>query len=579
MNLFNAFEQQPYEAINETDIAHKLHEQLKTINLETETELYADMLAFQFLDNYSSQTSTWGGHYQPSRYLQTDTGHQPYPNPELITIKVIEFWHKKMDRLTHPVLKTRFSGLLYEFTQTTTGKKVSHLIAENYITALIETVEKKLYLIEKFAIKKLGKALEVASAYSNTSLISRIKTQVIGLEQHIPITEEQNKWGFTFDLLLNGKKNWLNSDEEDQVIKTLESRLQYLKHIDPWASAAAASRLAQYYLKKEKPEEVKRVILDLGYAYQYKASTEIPIQAIGQLDELLHIYRKYHLHDEATKVLIQLRELGKKSNEEMKSIVSEQTIDTTELKALLKKILVGDAETVLSLIVELLIPKLDNTKKELRNTASKHPIQYLVTNTIVDEKGRQVAQVGSIEKDFEGHLAKHTGMQLHMHSLLTHILFDMATTTGYLTVDNTLAFLKKSCIIEEDRFAIICRGIEAFFEKDYQIFAHLVVPQFEEAIRNLLEMNGGNILVDKNKAYQLKTFHQLLEDKIIEQVFGESSIYYFKILFTDPRGWNLRNRISHGMINPNLLDTHVAQRLFHAILTLGMIRLIEYKQP
>lgn len=191
MDLFSAFEQRPLQAINEIDVARKLQEQLKTINLETEPKLYADMLAFQFLDNYSSQPSTWGGHYQPSRYIQTDTGYEPYPNPGLITTTVLEFWQKQADILAHPVLCTRFSGLLYEFTQTITGTKVSYLTAQKYSTALIETVEEKLYTIEKYAVKKLAKALEVASSYNSNPLIQRIKTQIFALEQPIPITEEK----------------------------------------------------------------------------------------------------------------------------------------------------------------------------------------------------------------------------------------------------------------------------------------------------------------------------------------------------------------------------------------------------
>lgn len=157
------------------DVTRALQEQLKTVNLETESKLAMDLLAFQFLDNYGNQTFVWGGHYQPSRFVQTDSGHEPYRNPGQITHKVLQYWQEELDALIHPVLCTRFSGLLYEFNKTVTGKKISHLIAQKYATALIETVESKLYTIEKYAEKKLTKALDVASSYDNTTLINQIK--------------------------------------------------------------------------------------------------------------------------------------------------------------------------------------------------------------------------------------------------------------------------------------------------------------------------------------------------------------------------------------------------------------------
>ena len=84
-----------------------------------------------------------------------------------------------------------------------------------------------------------------------------------------------------------------------------------------------------------------------------------------------------------------------------------------------------------------------------------------------------------------------------------------------------MKFLRKSCIIQPDRFAIIQKGVEAYFAGDYLVALHLIIPQFEEAIRNLVEMNGGSIMIEKNDAFNLKTFDHLLRDDIVNGVvFG-----------------------------------------------------------
>ncbi|ULT38543.1 DUF4209 domain-containing protein [Niabella defluvii] len=101
-----------------------------------------------------------------------------------------------------------------------------------------------------------------------------------------------------------------------------------------------------------------------------------------------------------------------------------------------------------------------------------------------------------------------------------------------------------------------------------------MIPQFEEAIRNLVEMNCGSIMIQKADAFNLKTFDHLLNDEIIIDVFGEDKSLYFRTLFTDKRGWNMRNNVAHGMLDTEQFhNKQNIDRILHAILCLGMVRL------
>jgi hypothetical protein len=131
----------------------------------------------------------------------------------------------------------------------------------------------------------------------------------------------------------------------------------------------------------------------------------------------------------------------------------------------------------------------------------------------------------------------------------------------------------KSCIIEKDRFTILEKGLNDYFNKEFIHAIHLFVPQFEEAIRNLVEMNGGNVLVQKGDSFNLKTLDHLLNDEIVKDIFGEDITLYFRTLFTDKRGWNLRNNLAHGMMDAIDFNKQNTDRIIHAILILGMVRL------
>jgi hypothetical protein len=55
-------------------------------------------------------------------------------------------------------------------------------------------------------------------------------------------------------------------------------------------------------------------------------------------------------------------------------------------------------------------------------------------------------------------------------------------------------------------------------------------------------------------------------------VLGDRVTLYLKVVFTDPRGWNLRNDLLHGIMNPDQLGWGSSERILHVILLLGSLR-------
>jgi hypothetical protein len=85
-------------------------------------------------------------------------------------------------------------------------------------------------------------------------------------------------------------------------------------------------------------------------------------------------------------------------------------------------------------------------------------------------------------------------------------------------------------------------------------------------------MNGGVVLVEKDQSFDLRTLGHLLKDRIVQDVFGEDMALYFQVVFSDKRGWNLRNRVAHGMMDPDEFNRQNAERVLHAFLCLGFVR-------
>lgn len=133
-------------------------------------------------------------------------------------------------------------------------------------------------------------------------------------------------------------------------------------------------------------------------------------------------------------------------------------------------------------------------------------------------------------------------------------------------------FLRKCPLFEEDRFEIIERGIEAYLDEDYITMIHLLIPQVENAIRNLVELLDKSTLESKksNNTLQLKTLDTLLREKSLLNI-SENFVYYMRVLYTDPRGWNLRNLVCHGLSPLKYFNPVTADRIFHSLIFIGSI--------
>ena len=80
------------------------------------------------------------------------------------------------------------------------------------------------------------------------------------------------------------------------------------------------------------------------------------------------------------------------------------------------------------------------------------------------------------------------------------------------------------------------------------------------------------LVINKDGDNEYKTLDKLLEN-LKENKSIPTDIYeYFQNLFTDKFGWNIRNLISHGLLQTGAFNKTMADRIIHAFLTLSLIK-------
>lgn len=561
---------------SEHEIASEFRKLLPEKGTEVYMELRAESMAFDFVENYTNKDTGWGTYFGPMIVWNNGDGtSSELPSIRLVTPEIMEYWAKRIKETNNPILKARYSGLVWDFSKPILSTNPDYKIGLEYVKSLIETVESRNFKYETELIIKIKRAIQQAISLNASDLVERAKIATIELENEIAENDKPGLWGFSYDILVGNKKINLTSEEEKKIINTLELRFGELSkapNLNPWNAEAAAERLADYYRKKGEEQRVKEIILQLGKAYEENEKTGSAMQISSWLQHLHKIYSSYGLTDEVNAVLIRLRELGPKINEELKPISSSFEIPKDKLDAFINFILDGEPKLIFHKVIQNFIPKKDEIKERMFELAKTAPLTYLISTDIHDNRGRVIATIGSLEDDLDGRLINEISQSLSFQAIFVRHIFYKITSEKVLGVNNFIDFIEDSPVFAESRLEIIQRGIQAYYDNDLVVAIHLLIPQIEEAVRNLIELAGG-VVLKKNRGggYQLKTFDEILRDDIIKQVLGEDIQLYLRVLFTDPRGWNLRNDVCHGMSEIESFSFQAIERILHVLLILGTL--------
>ena len=569
------------KGFDEHDVSSALKELTPKDNSDIDEDLKAELIAFDLIEEYQDTKTGWGTYFGPMMVWNDNDGTATEsPSIKLVTAQMIDYWEKRAKESTNPILIARYSGVVWDFKSKITGLNPSHEICRLYIKALVEIANGDFHKYDVNTYKKLKRALLLAISLNDNNLVLEVKDSILKYENEHAKDDKPGLWGYAFDLLIGNKKVALTDNEEKGIIEELEAKLSRLtksdtenRKIDPWAAENAAGRLASYYRKNQRNEDIKRVILQVGKAYYEILNEATPLQAMSWLDQLHKLYISFNLKEEAETVLLKIRELGPKTNSELKTISHSFDLPQKDLDEYINVMTSGTSNEVLFRIAARYIPIKEKVKEQIFDLSKTAPLTFLVTHVIQDEKGRVVATIGSLEDDLEGHVVIQISQNLHFSSIFLRAVLKESITNKGLKGSDILLFVEKSPIIEKERFEIIGRGLDAYFREDYLVFIHLIIPQIEEAIRNIIELAGGNILKPaKGGGYQLRNFDEILRDDIIKLTLGEDIADYYRILFTDQRGWNLRNIVCHGLGDPNIFNSQNADRILHSLICLGLIQ-------
>ena len=415
----------------EYEIDRSIHSYIKRQGREEiPSDWMAEGIAFSFMPNYQHSETGWGTYYGPMMVFRNEKG-QPIETPSirLVTSEILDYWKKRSEETNHPILKLRYADLIWDFSNTVVNKQPHYSVANTIIDSTLEIAKGSFCRHETDVKIKLERALSVAISINDLNRIDLLRDTIIEYEDSIAQDDKPGLWGFSFELLVNNKKVALSAEVENKIIQNLEDRLERLSdindkdHLDPWAAEMAALNLATYYRSRNQNEDVRRVVLKLGVAFEASSEDAAPLQNSAWLQHLHAIYLDFGLSEEAKELGIKIKDIGPKVKDEMHTFSYEFKITDQEMDNFINAIIVDDLETTLARIAKQFIPSKDYVENQLKDLSQAAPISFLFTQQVQDYQGRPIATIGPLEHDLIGNIVSQTSKNMRTNGKLSNVCF------------------------------------------------------------------------------------------------------------------------------------------------------------
>lgn len=392
------FDKLDKKRLDEHSVSSALRQLKPEDGQEIDFELLSELMAFDFAEDYSHKETGWGTYFGPMMTWSNGDGtFTESPSIQRVTPDMIDYWEARANETQNPVLASRYYGLVWDFKEKISGKKPSHELCRKYISALLLQVNEDYGLHQVYYFKRLRRALTLSIELNDKELIESSKQAIIKAERKYSEDTKPGLWGYSFDLLVGNKKVNLSDSEEAEIIKELELKLQRLtstenegKKIDPWAAESAAKKLATYYRKHKQEKEVRRVILSIGAAFDAIMTEGSAMQVSGWYEHLRNLYLQFNLNEEASQILLKLRETGPQVSAELSTISHSFQIPQEKIDKYIKGMTSGSLEDVINRVATQFIPNKKQAKEQIFDLSKSSPLTFMIGHQLLDEKGRVI---------------------------------------------------------------------------------------------------------------------------------------------------------------------------------------------
>lgn len=581
--ILEDFDQRP-GVLTELDISSAIQKARAPSNQVPEAEnsgAWAELLAFCLTPAFSTRNHPWNTYFGPNGWREGDDRKRVYfPSLDGVGPEFLDHWAQRAATVQNPILKARYADLCWDLGRIIGGKRPDIEVARTAIDAYLAGVEQGRHPDDMRRFPALQRALRLAVQIRDEARIDRARAAVLAFHRdamHRIDAGQRGAWWMGFREMLDNKGGGFTETERALLVADIERVFATRaapgdpKAFDPNDARNAAETLIRYYRTQSNSEEVKRLQGALAECLEHFAGLGDAMLAAGTLQECVEHYRGAGRPVDAKRAQRTLQDKIRECKALMGQHEFVQKIPKEQMEAWLAEKCEGGPDAALVRITMEFLTRRREIQHQIAETAKHAPLFSMIPKSLHAED-HVAATVGSVEEDPTGALVFESGRWLELSTFWLYHAIEHAIEMYGLDASHLVGRINISGLFGDDT-AFLEKGVQAWFDEDHVEAVHLLVPQIERAIRELMERIGQPVtkpVREVDGASQAIGIGDALHSADFEKAFGPDLRLHLMALYADPRGWNLRNRMAHGTLRADEIDAGMTAWLIQTLLLLGL---------
>lgn len=343
---------------------------------------------------------------------------------------------------------------------------------------------------------------------------------------------------------------------KEKIEQTAISAAEYFCKNQNWDLEIALKKFLQNFYKSEKRfSDEQKIIEDIALEYEREAqylpqdSSAHVARAIATYQDAMNTWSRLSKRAKGTqerKRLAKTLEPLKAKRMEMMPTIKSGPIDLSEMITELKqRIQKSTFEEFLYFFTVILL-------KEIEQSFS---LTDPVSSQTIDSTGRIINKIPfilGVSDDEKKSICEHEAAKKYLREIdmfATRCLA-IASKKWKFTEENLQFLVEDNLFVPVDRKKSFLKGLVAGFRGELGLSMCLLMPQVENAIRELARNCGAVVYkTDSNGVEEVLSLDSILQQPEIKESVEEKILFNVRVFYTGKNGFNMRNNVCHGLFS------------------------------
>lgn len=485
-----------------------------------------------------------------------------------------EYWKDQLAAVRHPVLVARYADILWETAPVVGRVRRDAAHARMAVRAYLTAASDALFADGFDETEGLIRAASLSCSLRDQDLILAAKKRLLSLQGRT----DQPGYFDIVEKLLGTPALGLDDIEQQQVVDLLVARFERATNstpgsFDPFEAEICAEHLLRFFRRHGEGQRARKLLRSLGGAFEQLANMADPMVAAAHLDNAMEAYGNAGATDDVKRLRIQKEQAVRDSVANMGHFEHRIEIKKTDLDEFLDLLVDDELEMSFARTAARFVDRVETIRQRVLRTSKSSPIQSFITITIMEDE-HVAATVGSVDEDMDGRVMWETGKSRSVDDVFLDRGLERLIERHRLGAADIVGWANRLGAFPENTY-LLYEGVRAWMLGDWSKCLHVLVPQIEAGLRNVLRSLGSPTVKSHTSGGGreiMLNLGEILAAPAMAEALGPDLILYFRSVYSDPRAWNLRNIVAHGLVAPGHASSRRCNVLLHSLLVLGCWR-------